>query len=143
MCKGKIADASSRFAQGGIAAVMAPTDSLEAHMTDTFIAGADLCDPHTTKQIIRQGADAIAWLRDLAVPFSATEQGLHLTKEGGHSRRRICHVADYTGQSVMECLWAQMQSHPNIHVLERCFVTDILTAYNAKTKKYTVRASSV
>ena len=135
MCKGKIAEASSRFAQGGIAAVMAPTDSIEAHMTDTFIAGAGLCDPHTTEQIIRQGADAIAWLRDLAVPFSTTEQGLHLTKEGGHSRRRICHVADYTGQSVMECLWAQMQSRPNIHVLERCFVTDILTAYNAKTKK--------
>lgn len=135
ICKGEIADTSSRFAQGGIAAVMAPTDSVQEHVTDTLIAGAGLCDPNTTEQIIHQGADAIAWLSSLAVPFSTTKEGLHLTKEGGHNRRRICHVADHTGQSVMACLWANMQTRPNIHVLERCFVTDILTELDVKTKK--------
>ena len=64
-----------RFAQGGIAAVIAPTDSVQEHVTDTLIAGAGLCDPNTTEQIIHQGADAIAWLSSLAVPFSTTKEG--------------------------------------------------------------------
>ena len=91
--------ASSR-AQGGIAAVLDNQDSIEAHIQDTFIAGAYLNDAKATRFVVENGRQAIEWLILQGVPFTKGDSGYHLTREGGHSARRIIHVADATGFAV-------------------------------------------
>src|SRR5262245_45888954 len=93
--KRSLADSSSAWAQGGIAAVLDPEDSIEAHVDDTLAAGAGLCDPAATRFVVEHSKAAIEWLIELGVPFTPdTENGLgfHLTREGGHSARRIIHA---------------------------------------------------
>ncbi|MCE1162698.1 MAG: FAD-dependent oxidoreductase, partial [Thiomonas sp.] len=87
---------SSQWAQGGIAAVLAEGDSFDEHVHDTLVAGALLNDLPATRFVIENGPDAIAWLREQGVPFDTEGAGLHLTREGGHSQRRIAHVVDAT-----------------------------------------------
>ena len=127
--KRQLADCSSAWAQGGIAAVLDPSDSVDAHVNDTFVAGAGLCDPQATRFVIENSASAIGWLIDRGVPFTrdeSTATGYHLTREGGHSHRRIIHAADATGAAVHETLTAQVQAHPNITVLERHIAIDLI-----------------
>ena len=90
--KRQMQDGSSAWAQGGIAAVLANDDSFEAHIQDTLVAGAGLCDLATTRFVVENAPAAIAWLRELGVPFTQEGEELHLTREGGHSARRIAHV---------------------------------------------------
>jgi L-aspartate oxidase len=124
-------EAATSWAQGGIVGVMGLDDSIEAHVQDTQDAGAGLVDERTARFIAEQSADMIAWLVDQGVPFSTDSQGplgLHLTREGGHSVRRIAHAADATGKAIHDTLLAKAQAHPNIELRERWMALDLITS---------------
>ena len=128
--KKSLLEGASAWAQGGIAAVLSPDDSFEKHIQDTHIAGAGLCDPETTRFVVENGAAAIGWLIQQGVPFTRNGQNdssYHLTREGGHSQRRIIHAADATGLAVQETIANKVLSHPNITVLERYIAIDLIT----------------
>lgn len=128
--KQSLLSGSSDYAQGGIAAVLDKDDSCEAHIQDTIIAGSYLCDNNATQHIIQHGQSAVRWLIDQEVPFTPdkkSELGFHLTREGGHSHRRIIHAADATGHRVMETLIQKIRQQPNITVLEQHIAIDIIT----------------
>ncbi|MBP6709683.1 MAG: L-aspartate oxidase [Propionivibrio sp.] len=125
--KRSLEDSASGWAQGGIAAVLDSQDSIEAHIQDTITAGAFLNDPVATRFVIENGRRAIEWLIDQGVPFTRDESGYHLTREGGHSARRVIHVADTTGLAVQETLTKKVREHPNIKVLERHIAIDLIT----------------
>ena len=121
---------ASYMAQGGIAAVLGEDDSTESHVKDTLIAGAGLCNEEVVRHVVREGPDAIQWLIDLHVPFTPDplEAGhFHLTREGGHSHRRIIHAADATGQAVQKTLIERILANPNITVLENHMAIDLIT----------------
>ncbi|MBI4755140.1 MAG: L-aspartate oxidase [Betaproteobacteria bacterium] len=128
--KRKLQDSASGWAQGGIAAVLDPVqDSVADHVRDTLVAGAGLSDPKATSFVVERGRQAIEWLIGQGVPFTrdpASDLGYHLTREGGHSHRRVIHVADATGSSVQETLTDRLRSHPGITVLERHVAIDLL-----------------
>lgn len=118
---------SSQRAQGGIAAVMSQTDSYESHIQDTLAAGAGLCDPTVVRYVVTHAKEAIHWLIQQGVQFSTSEKSeLHLTQEGGHSHRRIVHVADRTGAAVVNTLAEQAMRHPNITCLTELTAIDLL-----------------
>jgi L-aspartate oxidase len=110
---------ASRWAQGGIAAVLSPQDDVEAHVADTLAAGDGLCDEGAVRFTVEQGPAAIEWLLSLGVPFTPdptpdAPYPYHLTREGGHGARRIIHVDDATGRAVMDTLMAHARAHPGI-----------------------------
>lgn len=118
---------NSAMAQGGIAAVMSVEDSFEKHIHDTLIAGAGLCDPLVVRQIIEQGPERIQDLIDWGVKFDVeSDARVALTREGGHSMRRILHIADHTGQDVHASLLSKVLEHPNITILENHYATDLI-----------------
>lgn len=128
--KGELTQGASYWAQGGIAAVMAEDDSVDAHEQDTQIAGAGLCDPLATHFVIEHSRDALQWLVDMGVPFTRDDgqsSGLHLTREGGHSHRRIVHAADATGAAVQATLVDAVRKHPHITLLEQRIAVDLIT----------------
>ena len=125
--KRALEDSASGWAQGGIAAVLDSQDSIEAHIRDTIVAGAFLNDPKATRFVIENGRHAIDWLIEQGVPFTRDQAGYHLTREGGHSARRVIHVADATGLAVQEVLTRKVRQHPNITVLERHIAIDLIT----------------
>lgn len=128
--KGELLDGASNWAQGGIAAVFDSGDSHDQHINDTLIAGAGLCDPAATRFIVEHGRAAIEWLIEQGVPFTrddSAERGYHLTREGGHSQRRIIHAADATGHAVQITLEQRVRRHPNITLLEHHCAIDVIT----------------
>ena len=127
--KREIEDSSSQWAQGGIAAVMSNEDSIESHVKDTEFVGGGLCNHKVATFVASRGHDAIAWLNDLHVPFSRDEVSheLHLTKEGGHSHRRVVHVKDATGRAIQTTLSEKVKAHPNITILENHIAVDLIT----------------
>jgi len=127
--KQSIGAGASDWAQGGIAAVVDSHDSVEAHVRDTLVAGAGLCDESATRYIIGHGAEAVRWLIGQGVAFtpdSASELGFHLTREGGHSTRRIFHAADSTGHVIQRTLREKVRAHPAITVLEQHMAVDLI-----------------
>ena len=128
--KRTLTDSASSWAQGGIAAVLDPGDSIEAHINDTFTAGAGLCDPAATRFVVEHVREAIEWLIARGVPFTPDDSplGFHLTREGGHGQRRIIHAADATGTAVQQTLTEQVRNHPDITVLEKHIAVDLITA---------------
>jgi len=129
--KRDLLECSSTYAQGGIAAVLDTGDSVEAHIRDTLVAGAGLCNETTTRFIVENSKQAIDWLIALGVPFTKDEThktGYHLTREGGHSHRRIIHAADATGAAVTSTLGQKIKAHPNITVLEEYLAIDLITS---------------
>jgi len=118
---------SSQWAQGGIAAVLGEGDSFDAHVHDTLVAGAMLNDLPATRFVVEHGPEAIAWLRAQGVPFDTEGSLLHLTREGGHSARRIAHVVDATGAAIQTTLLARAQAHPNISLRENHVAVDLIT----------------
>jgi len=127
LTKRALADGSSAWAQGGIAAVLAAGDSFDAHVEDTLVAGAGLCDAEATRFVVEHAPEAIGWLRELGVPFSEEDGGLHLTREGGHSQRRIVHVTDATGAAVQQVLIERVRRTPNITLFEHHTLVDLIT----------------
>ncbi len=126
--KRQLADGSSGWAQGGIAAVLAEGDSFDTHVQDTFVAGAGLCDPAATRFVVEHAPQSIDWLRGMGVPFTLEDGQLHLTREGGHSARRIVHAADATGAAVQQTLIDRVRQTPNIRVFERHMLVDLIQA---------------
>ena len=135
--KRKMNDAASDWAQGGIAAVQNNEDSIEAHIQDTLIAGAGLCDEAVTQMVAEQGKASVDWLIAQGVNFTreADNSGYHLTREGGHSQRRIIHAADATGHAVQMTLSEKIKSHPNITLLEDHIAVDLITTSKLKNIK--------
>ncbi len=129
--KKALLDGASSWAQGGIAAVLSGEDSLDAHTQDTLSAGAGLCDRATTRFVVQHGKAAIDWLIEQGVLFSrdsTNNMAYHLTREGGHSQRRIIHAADATGHVIQKTLAAQVLAHPAITVLENHMSVDLITS---------------
>ncbi len=136
--KRKLEDSASAWAQGGIAAVLDDTDSIESHIGDTLNAGAGLCDQTATRHIVEHSAAAVRWLIAQGVPFTRDEQtdfGFHLTREGGHSHRRIIHAADATGAAVQQTLTEKVRKHPNITVFEDHIGVDLITGAKLGLKR--------
>lgn len=125
--KRNLEDSASGWAQGGIAAVLDSQDSIEAHIRDTLVAGAWLNDEEATRFVVENGRRAIEWLIDQGVPFTKDAAGYHLTREGGHSARRVIHVADATGLAVQDTLTQKVRNNPNITVLEHHIAIDLIT----------------
>ena len=136
LAKGSLSEGSTNYAQGGIAGVLDPFDSIEAHIEDTQNAGAGLCDPKAVAVVASHAAETIQELIELGVPFSKELESkakadqhfpFHLTQEGGHSHRRVIHAADHTGQSVLQTLIKRVQEHPNIALLPNHMTIDLIT----------------
>jgi L-aspartate oxidase len=129
--KRELLDGASNWAQGGIAAVLDSGDSHEEHINDTLVAGAGLCDEAATRYIVEHGREAIEWLIEQGVPFTrdpTAELGFHLTREGGHSQRRIIHAADATGHAVQLTLEQKVRAHPNITLFEHHCAIDVISS---------------
>jgi L-aspartate oxidase len=131
--KRELAEGSTLYAQGGISAVLDSTDSLDSHVADTLDAGAGLCDQVTVRLVVQHGPESIRWLLDQGVQFTRSNGeeragGYHLTREGGHSHRRVVHAADATGRAVETILEAAVRTRTNIEVLERHIAVDLITA---------------
>lgn len=131
LSKGPVSEGSTFYAQGGIAAVFDETDSIDSHVEDTLVAGAGICDRHAVEFVASNARSCVQWLIDQGVLFDTHvqangEESYHLTREGGHSHRRILHAADATGKEVETTLVSKAQRHPNIRVLERSNAVDLI-----------------
>lgn len=145
LSKGDLHQGATFYAQGGIAAVLDETDSIESHASDTFAAGANLGDPEIIKYIVGNSRNAVQWLIEQGVPFTTKADvdgngraktknskktqptSLHLTKEGGHSHHRIIHATDATGKAIFQTLHQKAAEHPNIELIEGSTAIDLIT----------------
>ncbi|HWN30740.1 MAG TPA: L-aspartate oxidase, partial [Burkholderiales bacterium] len=128
--KKALIDGASNWAQGGIAAVLGDDDSIAEHIGDTLVAGAGLCDEMVTRYVVEHGRGAVQWLISQGVQFTRdaeSDSGYHLTREGGHSHRRVIHAADATGHVVQTTLEAKVKAHPNIIVFEHHIAVDLIS----------------
>ena len=131
IAKGPLDSGSTAWAQGGIAAVLDSGDSFEAHVNDTMIAGAGLNRRQTVEFVVEHAPAAIERLSALGVPFNAGEafgERWHLTREGGHSHRRIVHVDDATGAAVQRALVKAAIDNPNITLMTDRVAIDLITS---------------
>ncbi|WP_437888223.1 L-aspartate oxidase [Phytobacter sp. V91] len=133
LSKGPVSEGSTFYAQGGIAAVFDETDSIESHVEDTLIAGAGIVDRSAAEFVASNARQCVQWLIDQGVLFdtqidSDGGESYHLTREGGHSHRRILHTADATGKEVETTLVGKALNHPNIHILERSNAVDLIVS---------------
>jgi L-aspartate oxidase len=131
LSKSDINEGSTRYAQGGIAAVFDDDDSIENHIADTINAGAGICEENVVRFTAENAKRSMQWLIGRGVPFDQEkdENGnvrFHLTREGGHSHRRILHAADATGEAVQSTLSENVKHHPNIHLFERYNAIDLI-----------------
>lgn len=127
IAKGGLGEGATGWAQGGIAAVLEEGDSFEAHVEDTMVAGAGLNDRDVVEHVVGAAPAAITRLIELGVPFAEEGGTLHLTREGGHSHRRIVHVADATGWAVQQALEKAAAANPNIILLPDMVAIDLIT----------------
>ncbi len=132
LAKSVLDEGSTRYAQGGIAAVLGEDDSFRAHIEDTLDAGGGLCDRRAVEFVVRHAPGAIQWLIDRGVSFSlrddTAENEFHLTREGGHSHRRVIHAADATGKEVEVTLEQIVRKHRHITLLENHLAIDLITS---------------
>ncbi|PAU62813.1 L-aspartate oxidase [Pseudomonas sp. PIC25] len=135
LSKGDLANGSTYWAQGGVAAVLDDTDTVESHVEDTLVAGGGLCKEEAVRFTVEHSREAIQWLIGQGVPFTRDEKHggedngfeFHLTREGGHSHRRIIHAADATGAAIFNTLLAQARQRSNIELLEQHVAVDLIT----------------
>ncbi len=131
-------DSSTNRAQGGLAAVLDPTDSFELHVADTLEAGAGLCRRDVVEVVVREGPALVRSLTELGASFAHTDgdiEGLDLGLEGGHSRRRIVHSKDRTGQEIESTLLAAVARHAEIGVLEHHLALDLWVGADGKSRR--------
>lgn len=132
LSKATLSEGSTFYAQGGIAAVLDQTDTIDAHVQDTLVAGAGLCEEPAVRFTVERSRSAIEWLIEKGVRFSTDANadgsgGYHLTREGGHSHRRIIHSADATGRAVQTSLVDAVRQAPNVTLLEHYIAVDLIT----------------
>lgn len=122
-------ESNTNYAQGGVSAVLSPSDSVESHMQDTIIAGAYLCDEETVRVVCTEGPERIRELIAMGASFDHGDDGnLHLAREGGHSHHRIVHAADVTGREIERALLEAAIRDPNIFLFQHHFAVDLLTS---------------
>ncbi|MCG3202476.1 MAG: L-aspartate oxidase [Gammaproteobacteria bacterium] len=131
--KGRLTESNTLYAQGGISAVLDEEDSVASHVEDTIDAGAGLCNRDVVQYVVERGHQCVRWLQDLGAPFTTrTGAGgrteIHLTREGGHSHRRVVHAADATGHAVETTLESHVRAHPNIRLFENHLAIDLILA---------------
>ncbi|GGE12548.1 L-aspartate oxidase [Polymorphobacter glacialis] len=142
LAKGDVAAGSTAWAQGGIAAVLEAGDTIESHIEDTMVAGAGLNDRAAVEFVVENAAAAIDRLAELGVPFNPGDtlsERWHLTREGGHSHRRIVHVDDATGWAVQQALQAAATAHPNITLVPGMVALDLITERNVEGERFAPR----
>ena len=135
LSKGDLANGSTYWAQGGVAAVLDDTDTVESHVADTLDAGGGLCREDAVRFTVEHSREAIQWLIEQGVPFTRDDEHdredggfeFHLTREGGHSHRRIIHAADATGAAIFNTLLEQTRRRPNVELLEQRVAVDLIT----------------
>ncbi len=132
VAKADLSETNTRYAQGGISAVLGKDDSVDAHIKDTLRSGAGLCDEAIVRKTAEHAKDAILWLDELGVGFTKilTHKGrekFHLTKEGGHSHRRVVHADDATGLELENTLSFHLRQKTNIEILEHHNAIDLIT----------------
>ncbi|QQN38460.1 L-aspartate oxidase [Acinetobacter sp. CS-2] len=141
LAKSALTEASTFYAQGGVAAVLDETDSIEQHIDDTMIAGAHLCEREAVKQTVEGGKPSVDFLLKHGVQFTLDEQEqLHLTREGGHSQRRIIHAADATGRAISTTLVQRAREKQNITIFENYIAIDLITSKKLGLKDQENRA---
>ena len=136
LSKEELGEGSSLYAQGGISAVLDKNDSFESHIEDTLIAGAGICKKSAVQHIVENAPNAINWLIEQGVEFTinhgneydGVDGNYHLTREGGHSHRRVIHAEDATGREVTTTLERLVKACENITVLENHIAIDLITA---------------
>jgi len=130
-------ESNTNYAQGGIASVIDRTDSFESHIQDTLKAGSGLCHEEAVKFMVSKGPKAIRNLMKIGVDFSKTNKGkLELGREGGHSRDRIVHARDFTGQEIERALLYNIKQHPKIKVLENHIAIDLITEHQTPGRDF-------
>lgn len=128
VAKRSLTETATQWAQGGIAAALDTPEGIASHIKDTLVAGAGLCHEKTVRFVVERGHRAIQWLIAQGVPFTREQDGqYHLTREGGHSERRIYHSADATGAAIQETLTQKVRAHPNITIWEDHVAIDLIT----------------
>ena len=133
LSKGKLSEGSTFYAQGGVAAVFSEGDSVDSHVEDTLIAGAGLCDEEAVRFTVSNAKESMQWLIDTGVDFDkeVDDKGntqYHLTREGGHSHRRILHAADATGKEIENTLLSAVKQNDNITLMEGYNAIDLITS---------------
>jgi len=129
--KSKAEEGSTKYAQGGIAAVMYTPDTYEKHIEDTMIAGDELSDKKIVRITITESTDRIKELIEWGANFDRNASGMYdLAKEGGHSEYRVLHHKDNTGNEIERALLQSIANHPNIEILENHFTVDIITQHH-------------
>jgi len=131
LAKAGFSECSSHLAQGGISAVLEPEDSVQSHIDDTINSGAGLCDPTIVKHTTSQAKPIIDWLTQLGMPFTRdlsehSQSGYHLTREGGHSKRRVVHAADATGKALQQTLKSHVLERDNITIFSDHIAIDLI-----------------
>lgn len=137
LSKSRMNEGSTWYAQGGIAAVLDDTDTIESHVQDTLAAGAGLCHRDAVEFTVKNSKQAIEWLVKLGVDFTKSEDKLeyHLTREGGHSHRRIIHSADATGKAVHSTLVEQAKASGRLAIFEHHIAVDLIKQPDPRSKR--------
>ncbi len=141
LSKDVLTEGSTFYAQGGISAVLDKTDSFESHVSDTLNSGAGLCNEDVVRHVVKSGPKAIDWLLEVGVPFTREDNsiegsaGLHLTREGGHSNRRVAHAADASGKAIETTLVEKIKSRENIEVFEHHISIDLITSRKLRQRE--------
>lgn len=144
LAKSHLQDASTYYAQGGVAAVLDADDSIDQHIEDTHIAGGHLCHTDAVRFSVEGGQEAVDFLLSQGVQFTLDDQEkLHLTREGGHSHRRIIHAADATGMAISTTLVQRAKERTNIHLFENITAIDVITSQKAQLEYKENRALGV
>ena len=130
ICKNDLSEGSTYYAQGGVAAVIDDADSVESHVADTLAAGAGLCREEAVRFTVENSRPAVQWLIDQGVRFTQREDGgeaeYHLTREGGHSMRRVLHAADATGKAISQVLIERALAADNIDIFSQRVAVDLV-----------------
>lgn len=135
--KRDISESATKYAQGGIASVFSAEDSFDAHIEDTMVAGAGICHEDVVRMVVEEGPQTIRNLIEWGVKFTTSGADYDLTREGGHSARRILHAEDITGREIERALVEAVRQHPNIQVYEHHIAIDLITAAKLEKKPLT------
>lgn len=148
IAKARLQDGATNYAQGGISAVIDPSDSVQSHIEDTIAAGAGLCDEAVVRFAAEHAKEQIDWLIGLGMPFTheippSNDTGYHLTREGGHSHRRVIHAADATGKALSTTLVNTVKQHSNIEWFENHIAIDLVTGHKLGNKSQRIHGAYV
>jgi len=126
-------ESNTNYAQGGIASVVSPEDSFQAHIQDTLVTGSGLCKPEVVRKVINSGPKYITELVNVGVNFTRDKEGdFDLGREGGHSKKRVLHVQDFTGREIENALLRAVKSKKNTHLYENHIAIDLITNKSSK-----------